>query len=137
AGGQFLYVRDTKSNRLWSATHQPVGAPADAYEVVFSADKAEFRRRDDGIESLLEVTVSPENAAEVRRLTLTNLGPRPRELEVTSYAEPVLLPPRADLAHPAFGKLFLETEFLAGESALLCRRRPRAADQQPPWAVHA
>jgi cyclic beta-1,2-glucan synthetase len=136
AWGQFLYVRDTKRNRVWSATHQPVGTPADAYEVVFSADKAEFRRRDRGIESLLEITVSPENAAEVRRLTLTNLGPRPRELEVTSYAEPVLLPPRADLAHPAFGKLFLETEFLPAESALLCRRRPRAADQQPLWAVH-
>jgi cyclic beta-1,2-glucan synthetase len=134
--GQFIYVRDLQSGRMWSATRQPLGAPAVGYQVVFSADKAEFHRHDDGIESLLEITVSPERPAEVRRLTLTNLGSRPRDLEVTSYAEPVLLPRRADLAHPAFGKLFLETEFLPAESALLCRRRPRAADQQPLWAVH-
>jgi cyclic beta-1,2-glucan synthetase len=136
AWGQFLYVRDVRSGRLWSATHQPVGKPAEAYHVVFSADKAEFHRRDDGIEALLEVTVSPENAAEVRRLTLTNLGGQARELDVTSYAEPVLALPRADRAHPAFGKLFLETEFLPAESALLCRRRPRSAEQKPLWAVH-
>ena len=50
-----------------NAGHQPVGAKADLYEVVFSTDKAEFRRRDAGIESHLEVTVSPEHPAEVRR----------------------------------------------------------------------
>jgi len=133
AWGQFVYVRDVRGGRAWSVTRQPAGR---AGEIVFSADKAEFHRREDGIEALLEITVSPENAAEVRRLTLTNLGSRPRELEVTSYAEPVLAPPRADLAHPAFGKLFLETEFLPAENALLCRRRPRAADQQPLWGVH-
>ena len=88
------------------------------------------------IETLLEVTVSPEQRAEVRRVTLTNHDDRPRELELTSYAEVVLGPHGADLAHPAFGKLFLETEWLAGSEALLCRRRPRSADQQPIWAVH-
>jgi cyclic beta-1,2-glucan synthetase len=136
AWGQFIYIRDLRSGRIWSATHQPLATRADAYDVVFSADKAEFRRRDDGIESLLEIAVSPENGAEVRRLTLTNLGSRPRNLDVTSFAEPVLAPTRADQAHPAFGKLFLETEFLPAEGALLCRRRPRAADQQPLWAIH-
>src|SRR5260370_38981448 len=110
AWGQFLYVRDYQTGRVWSATRQPVGKAGDDYEVVFSADKAEFRRREGDIEALLEITVSPENAAEIRRLTLTNHGSRPRDFEVTSYAEPVLAPSRADQAHPAFGKLFLETE---------------------------
>jgi cyclic beta-1,2-glucan synthetase len=145
AWGQFVYVRDLRTGRVWSPTRQPALWPgpetgpqqADSYEVVFSADKAEFRRQQDDVEMLLEITVSPENAAEVRRLTLTNHGSRPRDFELTSYAEPVLLPPRADVAHPAFGKLFLETEFLPAEGALLCRRRPRAADQKPLWAVHA
>jgi cyclic beta-1,2-glucan synthetase len=145
AWGQFVYVRDLRDGRFWSPTRQPapwhgpetMPQQADAYEVVFSADKAEFRRRDGDIEALLEVTVSPEDAAEVRRLTLANHGSRPRDFEVTSYAEPVLAPARADVAHPAFGKLFLETEFLPAEGALLCRRRPRAADQKPLWAVHA
>ena len=32
-----------------------------------------------------------------------------------------------DLAHPAFGKLFIETEYLPTSAALLCHRRPRDA----------
>jgi cyclic beta-1,2-glucan synthetase len=134
--GQFIYIRDLRTGLVWSAGHQPVGRPADHYEVVYSTDKAEFRRRDGGMESSLEVTVSPEHAAEVRRLTLTNHNLRTHELELTSYAEVVLLQHRADLSHPAFGKLFLETEWLPGEAALLCRRRPRSAEQPPVWAVH-
>ncbi len=134
--GQFCYVRDLRSGLVWSAGYQPLGRAADDYEVIYSTDKAEFRRFDAGIETHLEITVSPENAAEIRRVTLTNHNPRTHELELTSYAEIVLGPHGADLAHPAFGKLFLETEFLTSDHALLCRRRPRAADQKPVWAVH-
>ncbi len=134
--GQFCYVRDLRSGLLWSAGYQPVCRPADEYEVVYSADKAEFRRLDAGVETHLEITVSPENGAEVRRVVLTNHNTRPHELELTSYAELVLGPHGGDLAHPAFGKLFLETEFVPGQEALLCRRRPRSEDQKPVWAVH-
>jgi cyclic beta-1,2-glucan synthetase len=106
------------------------------YEVVFSTDKAEFRRRDAGIETHLEVTVSPEHPAEVRRLTLTNHNLRVQEFDLTSYVEVVLGPHRADVAHPAFGKLFLETEWVPSQDALLCRRRPRSGEEKPVWAVH-
>ncbi|HZY90673.1 MAG TPA: glucoamylase family protein, partial [Gemmataceae bacterium] len=136
AWGQFCYVHDRRTGELWSAGYQPVCREADSYEVTFSTDKAEFRRRDGHIETHLEVTVSPENAAEIRRVLLTNYDSRPHELELTSYAEVVLLPHRADIAHPAFGKLFLETEFIPAADALLCRRRPRSADQKPVWCVH-
>jgi cyclic beta-1,2-glucan synthetase len=134
--GTFVYVRETSTGKVWSTAHQPVGAIADSYEVVFSADKAEVRRRDGLIETHLEVVVAPDQDAEVRRVRLVNHDTRPHTLEVTSYAEVVLIDPRADLAHPAFGKLFLETEWLPQADALLCRRRPRAADQQPVFAVH-
>ena len=97
--------------------------------VTFLAEKATFRRRDDDIETQLEIAVSPEDDVEVRRLAVTNHSDRPREIEVTSYAEIVLAPPADDLAHPAFGKLFVETEYLPESAALLCRRRPRAADE--------
>jgi cyclic beta-1,2-glucan synthetase len=133
--GQFCYVRDLRGGAVWSAGHQPVCRAADDYEVTYSLDKAEFRRLDGRIETRLEITVSPEHRAEVRRVTFTNHDHRPHVLEVTSYAEVVLGPAAADLAHPAFGKLFLETERAAG-AALLCRRRPRSPDQKPLWAVH-
>jgi cyclic beta-1,2-glucan synthetase len=59
-----------------------------------------------------------------------------REIEVTSYAEIALAAPAADLSHPAFGKLFLETEYRADVSALLCHRRPGGFDGEEVWAVH-
>jgi cyclic beta-1,2-glucan synthetase len=145
--GQFVYVRDRESGEFWSAGYQPTRRAPDAYEVVYSLDKAEFRRvdgagqgRSDGghgqVETLMEAAVAPDKDVEVRRVTVRNLGERPRELELTSYAEVVLLPHAADVAHPAFGKLFLETEWAPAERALLCRRRPRAEGQRPVWAVH-
>jgi cyclic beta-1,2-glucan synthetase len=134
--GPFYYLRDLRSGRVWSAGYQPLGRDPEEYEVIFSTDKAEFRRMDGPIETHLEVAVSPENHAEIRRFTLTNHDTRPHDLEVTSYVEIVLSPHAADLAHPAFGKLFLETEYVAAQEALLCRRRPRDVDQKPVWAVH-
>ena len=114
AWGQFCYIRDMHRGLVWSAGFQPICRPSESHEVSFAADKATFRRRDGDIETLLEVIVSPEQAVEVRRITLTNHGSQPRELELTSYAEIVLAAHGADLAHPAFGKLFLETEWVAG-----------------------
>jgi cyclic beta-1,2-glucan synthetase len=134
--GQFCYIRDVQSGVVWSTAHQPVCREADEYEVVYSTDKAEFRRLDGSIETRMEVTVSPESHAEVRRIKLTNHDSRPHELELTSYVEVVMSSHAADVAHPAFGKLFLETEAALDGAVLLCRRRPRAAEQRPVWGVH-
>ena len=105
---------------MWSAGYHPVQSEADAYEVTYSIDKAEFRRRDGNLETHLEVTVSPETTAEVRQVTITNHGRKPATVEVTSYAELVLCAARADAAHPAFNKMFVETEFLGDCPALDC-----------------
>jgi cyclic beta-1,2-glucan synthetase len=134
--GQFIYLRDLETGRVWSAAHQPTRAAADMYEVTYSIDKAEFRRIDRGLESHLEVAISPEHDAEVRQLTLKNHGKKPVTIEVTSYAELALASAAADAAHPAFNKLFIQTEYLAEYHALLASRRPRDATAEQLWAVH-
>ena len=135
-GSQFIYLRDVRSGAVWSATHQPTGKEAEDDLVTFTAEKAVFQRRFHGVATRLEVAVSPEDDVEVRRLAITNRGDRTCEIEVTSYAEIVLAPPADDLAHPAFGKLFVETEYVPENSALLCRRRSRAPDDAAVWAFH-
>ena len=125
ADGQFIYLRDVRSGAVWSATYQPTRREPDEYAVTFSADRASFRRRDDDISTQLDIAVSTEDDVEVRRITVRNHGTRIRELDVTSYAEIVLTSAVNDLAHPAFGKLFVETEYLPDSAALLCHRRPR------------
>ncbi len=111
--GAFIYLRDVRSGTVWSAGHQPVKRRPQAYTVAFSEDKADFRRIDSGISTRMEVVVSAEDNAEVRRVSLTNHSSRTREIELTSYAEVVLNTPGADAAHQAFSNLFIETEFIA------------------------
>jgi cyclic beta-1,2-glucan synthetase len=135
-GGQYLYLRDVRSGWVWSPTHHPTRRDAEDEVVTFTMEKATFERRNEEIGTRLEVAVSPENDVEVRRLEVTNHGDRVRELEVTSYAEIVLAPDADDLAHPAFGKLFIESEYLPETNALLCRRRPRAPEDEDLFAVH-
>ena len=134
--GSFCYLRDVRSGAVWSAGYQPTARPAGSYEVSFAEDKAEFWRRDAGILTHTEIIVSPEDNAEVRRVSVTNQSSRTREIELTSYMEVVLAPPAADAAHPAFSNLFIETEFIAAENALLARRRPRSETDEPLWGVH-
>jgi cellobiose phosphorylase len=134
--GQFVYVRGPEDGRIWSVGHQPLPQPVDGYQVTFHADRAEFRRRDGDVETSWALCVAQDHDAEVRLVTLVNHGDRARELDLTSYAEVCLNHRRADQGHPAFAKLFLETEFVPGPGALLARRRPRAADEKPVWALH-
>jgi cyclic beta-1,2-glucan synthetase len=134
--GQFVYVRDAATQKVWSAQFHPTEVEPDNYEVTYSIDKAEFRRHDDNLETHLELTISRESNAEVRQVTITNHGRKPATVELTSYAEIVLCPAAADAAHPAFNKLFVETEYLGDCPALLARRRPREAGAAVPWAVH-
>ena len=135
-GGQFVYLRDVRSGSVWSATFHPTAAEPDDYAVEFRAARATFRRHDDEVSTQLDVAVSIEDDVEVRRVTVVNQSTRIREIDVTSYAEIVLALPADDLAHPAFGKLFLETEFLPDIAALLCHRRPRDPKEPPVWAMH-
>ena len=134
--GAFIYLRDVRTGAVWSAGHQPVRRRPQSYHVAFSEDKADFRRVDAGISTRMEVVVSAEDNAEVRRISLTNNSSRTREIELTSYAEVVLASQGADAAHQAFSNLFIETEFVAGENAILAHRRQRSPEEKSIWGVH-
>ncbi len=134
--GSYIFVRDTQSGKVWAAGAQRVGKDAENDETVFGEDHAEFLRHDDTLATTMEVLVSGEDDGEVRRISLTNSGSGPREFELTSYAEVVLTAPVADDAHPAFAKMFVQTEHLAGYGALVATRRPRSPEEPQVWAAH-
>ncbi len=134
--GTFIYLRDHDTGRFWSSAYQPTLSKADHYEAIFVQARAEYRRRDEAIEAHTEISVSPEDDVEIRRVTLTNLSSRPRHIEVTSYAEVVLAPLNADLAHRSFNNLFVQTEILPERQAILCTRRRRTPGEQVPWMFH-
>jgi cyclic beta-1,2-glucan synthetase len=134
--GAYIFLRDVATGAVWSAGYQPSGTEPESYEVAFSEDRAEFVRRDGRITTTLEVAVSSPDDGEVRRVSLTNLGNRVREIEVTSYAEIVLAPQAADTAHPCYAKMFVETEHVAHLGALLATRRRQSAEEAEVWAAH-
>jgi cyclic beta-1,2-glucan synthetase len=134
--GSYIYLRDVESGALWTAGFQPSGAEPNRYEVTFTEDRAEFVRVDATMITTLEVLVSPEDDAEVRRLSVTNSGNRAHDIDITSYAEIVLASPAADMAHPAFSKMFVQTECLPKLGIILATRR-RGSDAEPQvWAGH-
>ena len=134
--GSYLYLRDVASGQVWSAGYQPTAAVPDRYEVLFAEDRVRISRTDGSLSCTLEIVVSPEDDAEIRRLSLVNEGLRVRDIEVTSYAEVVLAPSTADIAHPAFSNLFVQTECLPRSRGLAAQRRPRTASDPPVWAAH-
>ena len=135
AWGMYFYIQNLNSGDVWSATHQPCRNSGEDYKVTYAPDRVEFFRKDGNITTRTEVVVSPEDQAEMRRISLTNHSKHDRIVEVTSYFEVVLARPSEDLAHPAFGNLFIQTEFAHG--ALLASRRPRSENQTRLWLMHA
>jgi cyclic beta-1,2-glucan synthetase len=134
--GTFCYIRDLDNEAYWSSAFQPSLQEGEHYEAVFSQGRAEFRRRDFSLETHTEIVVSPEDDIELRRVHITNRSRKRRVIEITSYAEVVLASPASDEAHPAFSNLFVQTEIIHQRQAIVCTRRPRAADEQPPWMFH-
>jgi hypothetical protein len=136
ATGNFCYIREMETDTVWSSAFQPTQFESDRYEVIFSQGRAEFRRRDQQIETHTEIVVSSEDDVEFRRLHVTNRSRRKRQIEITSYAEVVLNQGIAEILHPAFSNLFVQTEIRDKEHTILCTRRARSVDEHPAWMFH-
>lgn len=133
--GKFIYIRDLRSDDVWASSHKPLGSSLGETTVRFMAERAEIRRRVSGIETTMDIAVAVEDDAELRRMRIVNRSLRARNLELTSYLELALAPHGADKAHPAFAKMFVETE-CPEPGVLIAHRRPRAPGEAPIWAAH-
>jgi cyclic beta-1,2-glucan synthetase len=135
--GIFCYLRDASTGKIWSATYQPIGGevPAD-YSVLFPLDRAIIRRRGGPVDSMTEIFVSAEDDTEIRRLTLINRSLLPRTIELTSYIELAMAAHGADLQHPAFQKMFIQTEAFPPLRTLIARRRRRWPDEPAMFVAH-
>ena len=135
--GMFFYLRNMNNNAVWSAAYAPLNVQPDKYEVVFTADKATFKRTDGDIETKTEVVVVSGDNVEVRRITLKNKGKKACTLELTSYFEVVMADQSGDIAHPAFGNLFVETKLKPDKKCIIANRRPRSDSDKSMWLANA
>jgi cyclic beta-1,2-glucan synthetase len=134
--GTFCYIRDVNSRRLWCATYQPIRGHIEQFSANFSLDRAVFQRVDSHILTKTEIIIAPEDDVEIRRMTLVNQSVFKRQLELTSYIELALAPHNVDRQHPAFNKMFIQTEALPEQQTLLAYRRLRSALDPPIYVAH-
>ena len=134
--GSFVFIRDTQTGQVWSASAQPLGTEGRYLSGVFEEDHAQFIRHNSTLTTMTDVLVSGEDDGEVRRVSLSNNGRSARDIELTSYMELVLTSAQADNAHPAFAKMFVQTEYVPEYGALVATRRKRSPDEPSIWAAH-
>lgn len=134
--GQYIYLQNMKSMRLWSSGYLPTHVRAESYEAHFAEDKVEFLREDAAVSTHTEVIISSEDNVELRRISLTNNSSEVLEIELTSYMEVVMARGDDDAAHPAFSNLFIQTEFLPSTQSLLAHRRRRSEKDPELWGLH-
>lgn len=134
--GAFCYISSPATGEVWSNTWQPLGKPVSQFNAIFTDAGAEFKLVAGTVSVKTQIVVSPEDDIELRRVTLLHRGRQPRTIELTTYAEVVLAPKESDLSHPAFSNLFIQTELVPDQHAILCYRRPRSPDERCPWMFH-
>ena len=134
--GTWVYLVDQESGELWSIGAQPTATALSQREVHFYAHRADFQCVVNEIAAIMEVTIPPDDDVEIRRIRVTNQGDRPRRILLCSYGEVILGPQAADWRHPAFNKLFVESEHWSETNTLFFRRRARAADEDPIFLAH-
>jgi N,N'-diacetylchitobiose phosphorylase len=111
-------------------------SPSDA-PVTFGPGTIAWQGLRDGLATDLAAAVHPALPVEIRRLVVRQDTADERAIEVSAAVEVVLHAAAADASHPAFSRLFVQTEWVAGDGALLARRRPRAAGESFPWLALA
>ncbi len=134
--GSFCYIKDTATGDFWSSTYHPTMTKGQKFSVKFKSDKVEFKRRDHDIETTTEIAVSPQDNTEVRLVTIANLSRRQRQIELTSYSELALSQHKTDRSHPAFNKMFIQTEKVPELNGIIAFRRLRKDTEQPIWVAH-
>ncbi len=121
APGLTFLVEDDR--RHWGLTRLPFTNDDTNYSYDFDTHAARFICQAADLDSELEIRVPPNEIAEWRSVTLTNKASFPKKITLACFFEPVLAREADYEAHPAFSKLFLETE-IDGQN-LLVHRRPR------------
>ncbi len=135
--GVFVYLHDQERDATWSLTAQPAPGMAREQSVSFQTHQAEFHCTAHEIHATMRVAVAPDDDVEVRLVTIANHSNVRRRLRVCSYGEVLLGSREADQRHPAFSKLFVQSEYVPGASALVFRRRPRAATEPALYLSHS
>lgn len=133
--GTFLFISEPDTGDWWSATAEPKRALGETSRAFFCDDKATFSKTVGTLRSQVECIVVSEANGEARHITIWNDGDKDRQIEVTSFAELALNYEAADNAHPAFSKMFVETDISGDDGATIFAERRQRSSGDPTIAL--
>ena len=140
--GSWIYLQDLHKSKesgrfpTWSAAHHPIPGNPQDMQVNFFAHMATFTRTENDLNSTMEVTVASDEPLEIRRIHLINNSTTSRHLRLTSYGEVILNQQADDTRHPAYNKLFIESEYLPELNLLVFQHRKKTGTEQQVFLGH-
>jgi len=136
--GSRVYIAEPGEDRLFTLAADPAtqeeGSEAQALQ---APHRVEFRRRRHALLCRLDIAIAGQHDVEARRLVINNESGTLRRLVVASFAELAMAPSRDFERHPAFARLFVESECLPADKTLIFRRRPRSDEEMSLYVGHA
>ncbi|EQB02179.1 cellobiose phosphorylase [Sphingobium baderi LL03] len=129
--GPWLYFRQAGADPAWSPLAD-LTAPNEDDRIQLHADRIEFHGREQALSVTAVIGIGHGDDVEIRHIALVNESDQSRTIELIGYAEVVLAPARDAVRHPAFNKLFIQSEALSPLDGLLFSRRARSPDEHPP-----
>ncbi|TVQ35149.1 MAG: hypothetical protein EA370_09645, partial [Wenzhouxiangella sp.] len=134
--GHRVLVRDLDQNR--QLVFGQGDDPAIEEQIVsrLGPHRAEIQRSGMDLSCRLRLAVSSQHDVQVHHLRISNESRQTRRLVVVSHAEVAMSGTGEFERHPAFARLFIETEYLDELSTLLYRKRPRSAAERPLYLAH-
>ena len=134
--GMEFYIKNIKNKKIWTNTYNNSVEKPDKYGIIFAPDKTKIDRVDGNIETKTTITISPNDAVEIRRLEIENLGNTDETLEISAVLEPMLSTKEQEYAHPAFNNLFLSYEFIDETNTILVKRKNRSTGKNMYMAIN-
>lgn len=132
--GNFITFKDKQTKVKWSSGYIPELNKPEKYFVNYSLDNVKITRKDGDIETITTKTISNDTDDEINKITLINNGEKEKEIVVNTYVELVLTDYMANVVHPAFNNLQIETKYDEELGLLVAKKRTKNAKEEKLYA---
>ena len=132
--GNFITFKDKQTKIKWSSGYAKGLNEPDKYFVNYSLDNVKITRVDGDIETVTTKTISTDSDTEINKISLLNNSDTEKEIIVNTYCELVLTDYLANVVHPAFNNLKIETAYDKDLDILIAKRRNNNASEDKLYA---
>ncbi|MFZ1289592.1 MAG: glycosyl hydrolase family 65 protein [Melioribacteraceae bacterium] len=119
--GKFFYIRNNKTNEIWSPTWNPVKTELDSYKCIHGIGYTKFVSEYKKVKVEITIFVPFDNNLEIWDFKIKNESNEEVDLSIINYFEWVL--GSSNDHHREFHKQFLETEFNENLNGIIAKKR--------------